>query len=702
MWSTTSPPALNNSEIVSLGSTSHAGGFTATVTRDLVPNLKYYVVAYAKSEKYLVYGEVLTFTSLGSKAPKILDFKPRIDSWNDTVTIMGNNFSNLLANTQVTFGSSIAKVISCSADTIKVSVPDNLLIGSYRIKVSILGNVASDSGFVLTVNPPTISSVSPDTIIVNDLLSIRGRNFNANFTSVTIGGVSALEATVTPNLITVRVPKGVPNGRVSVNVKVLNNQVTASQMPIKEPPTITSISPLAAAYDDRLTITGNYYPADTSLLKVFFDNTPAQISSITRNQIQLNVPYFNTQASPTIKVIVESSQATFQGFQLSPITILSVVPSQHLMPGDPITITGGNFASNFSIKLNGFVVPPGNITSVTDSQIKFSLPLTAAKINTLALSRFGKDVIAGQTLNLILSYKNGKIPFGTDLFSSSNFQIGGKDYFGFGSYNGEYGLLFSNSFFSYEAATDSLTPINISNIGLRFSPLAFSIGGIGYFGGGKSYTPYSDFYSFDPATNSISQINSFPLAQGGVGASVASFVINNKAYCLFESLPNNLVFEFDPADNLWTQKADFPGAPRGNYGYFGTNYHATPFTFVINGIGYMGGGVSSGGGNNISDLWSYDPSADAWTQLVLGATLSDNICLVNANGKTYLVSTDGGWQTNYTYNTYFYEFQPLSNTFTIAPFSTSNFQNEMNGSFAIGTSGFIYVGSQIWEFDPTM
>jgi N-acetylneuraminic acid mutarotase len=55
------------------------------------------------------------------------------------------------------------------------------------------------------------------------------------------------------------------------------------------------------------------------------------------------------------------------------------------------------------------------------------------------------------------------------------------------------------------------------------------------------------------------------------------------------------MWEFDPAGNRWTRKADFPGALQGG-----------PFSFAIGNKAYVGAGTTA------SDVWEFDPAQDQW------------------------------------------------------------------------------------------
>lgn len=88
-----------------------------------------------------------------------------------------------------------------------------------------------------------------------------------------------------------------------------------------------------------------------------------------------------------------------------------------------------------------------------------------------------------------------------------------------------------------------------------------------------------------------------------------SFTIGNKGYMglgHYNSGPSGNIhledfWEYDPASNTWTQKADFGGGPR---------YHAVGVGYGSK--AYVGTGRSIGGFLN-TDWWEFDPIANTWT-----------------------------------------------------------------------------------------
>lgn len=86
------------------------------------------------------------------------------------------------------------------------------------------------------------------------------------------------------------------------------------------------------------------------------------------------------------------------------------------------------------------------------------------------------------------------------------------------------------------------------------------------------------------------------------------FLIDNKVYVggnLNDSRPRGQEFwEYDIPEDQWKQIPDFP------------LFRSAPYTFVIEGIGYVGGGINTGTRVEMNDLWSYDPVKESWKKRV--------------------------------------------------------------------------------------
>ncbi|MGC3943120.1 MAG: kelch repeat-containing protein [Chryseolinea sp.] len=138
-------------------------------------------------------------------------------------------------------------------------------------------------------------------------------------------------------------------------------------------------------------------------------------------------------------------------------------------------------------------------------------------------------------------------------------------------------------------------------------------------------------WSFDPATGVYTQKAEFP---GEARNRAVSFVINGKAYVGTGSKgsgPANILkdmWQYDPAANQWTQKADI-----------GTVGRTMAFSFVAGTKAYVGGGALSTTGSSAKDFYEYDPATDIWTQKADYPMNTLDISALGYNNKGYVLQT---------------------------------------------------------------
>jgi N-acetylneuraminic acid mutarotase len=197
-----------------------------------------------------------------------------------------------------------------------------------------------------------------------------------------------------------------------------------------------------------------------------------------------------------------------------------------------------------------------------------------------------------------------------------------------------------------------------------------------------------------------------------------------------------------PAQNSWTQKADFGGGPRtsavgfsiGTGGYIGTGYDSTSFrrsfwvyiqssntwqqvesmggstgsglsrdmasAFVIGNKAYVG--LGQGGNPFLNDIWEYDAGSDVWTQKAnFGGTPRRGAAAFAINNKGYI----GTGQDASGMKKDLWEYDPAANTWA----QKANFggtPRRLAVGFAIGSLGYIATGddgvnkSDMWAYDP--
>jgi N-acetylneuraminic acid mutarotase len=186
---------------------------------------------------------------------------------------------------------------------------------------------------------------------------------------------------------------------------------------------------------------------------------------------------------------------------------------------------------------------------------------------------------------------------------AGGFSIGNKGYAGAGMDTGGNVL---NDFWEYDPATNAWTQKANFQGTARLRPEGFSIGAKGYIcmGVTASWVPLSDCWEYNPVNDSWLQVAS----PSNVGReSPVGFMIGTKGYLgtgndtsLFNPTTNTF-WEYDPAINAWTQKANLPVTKCGAAG------------FSIGTKGYIGTGPGPISGNT-RDFYEYDPSSNTWGQ----------------------------------------------------------------------------------------
>lgn len=137
-------------------------------------------------------------------------------------------------------------------------------------------------------------------------------------------------------------------------------------------------------------------------------------------------------------------------------------------------------------------------------------------------------------------------------------------------------------------------------------------------------------------------------------------------------------WEYDPATNAWTQRADYTGNNgNGNYACV---------AFGMGDYGYVGGGQV---GVN-SDFVRFDPSTNTWTPMA-------NLPAYLANNEAFAIGTKGYAMSG----TQLWEYNSQTNAWTLKnpmPFNVSTW----NSNFVIEGKAFVKNSSTLWEYNPVL
>ncbi len=175
-----SPELSINSSNITFGNINQIGVFSCIITNDLLKNTRYYVRAFAKNQEYIVFGQTVSFESIGSIAPSIIDFLPKNGSEGDVVTIYGDNFSASIHNNLVYFGDIIVEIDSASQNKLVVTLPGNIVRSGFVEIKCIVSNqeVVADEKFKM--DGVTIYNFYPKELYGSDTIYIECKDLSLN------------------------------------------------------------------------------------------------------------------------------------------------------------------------------------------------------------------------------------------------------------------------------------------------------------------------------------------------------------------------------------------------------------------------------------------------------------------------------------------------------------------------------------------
>jgi hypothetical protein len=183
----------NNNFQISLAKIAGTENLKLRVNADLADGKTYTVRAYVKTDKYIVLGNIVSFTSLGSMLPEIKDFSPGEGFDGTLVTLVGKHFSYIPSNNKVYVGNNLAEVVYSKGDTIVFKIPSIAIFGDAEISVRTGISEVVTAGNKFRIIGPSIDSLSKSSGFSGEYMTIWGKNFtrNGNKTSVLFGKFQA-------------------------------------------------------------------------------------------------------------------------------------------------------------------------------------------------------------------------------------------------------------------------------------------------------------------------------------------------------------------------------------------------------------------------------------------------------------------------------------------------------------------------------
>lgn len=197
--------------------------------------------------------------------------------------------------------------------------------------------------------------------------------------------------------------------------------------------------------------------------------------------------------------------------------------------------------------------------------------------------------------------------------------------------------------------------------------------GLGHVNGLTGTINYADWWEYDPASDSWTQKANYPTQNYGA----VCFTAAGKAFVGGGSYLNGEFYSYNPATNAWTAVALCPISPGDQQ------------AMSVNNKGYVVSG-------NL--LYEYDPATNLWTQKANAPIMFSTWCVAFSIGASGYVKNGTG----------LYEYKPLNNTWTaraVFPGMNTNGGGAMvHGNRAYIVSGYVgslsYVTDEVWEYNP--
>ncbi len=334
--------------------------------------------------------------------PNILSVSPSagLASLQNNIKITGSNFVS--GHTKLFMENAALNYVALtpsniSETSIDATLPTSAVTGFRKIKVETFDQYSTELNNAFRyVFAPTISSIKPSTGILHGTqnVNISGFNFDENTKAFIDGKEIINPILISSSLISGKTPSGISVGRKNVTISgynttsVLNNGYRYANAPI-----ITSVNPscIRTGTTQQIIVSGQNL-LNSNLTRLNIGGSNISISNINASETELiaNVSASNSAGYYNFYIETEAgterTPSSYIIYAARP-RIDSVNPSwSNQNGGQNITIYGGNFYCQPSLKVGGISVP---IISSTNDNISFITPSNTAGLKTIEVSNAG-------------------------------------------------------------------------------------------------------------------------------------------------------------------------------------------------------------------------------------------------------------------------------------------------------------------------
>jgi hypothetical protein len=241
-----------------------------------------------------VLGALAFFGLRMMRAPRIDGAQPTRASIGQGVTITGQHFSTEAAQNEVRFGTASAKVLSASATSLNVEVPELPVQAGKDSSVPVVVAVnGRESGAVSVAvfRVPRVHGVSPNVAMPGEEIVLAGSGWGPG-AKVRFAGTEAEISEVSSTSMKVKVPPldvG-PGKELPITVMVGKDSSNPMVFVVGRLPLVTRVEPAAGGAGDVVVVSGRGFDSTPSANKVTVGGVPALVTGGTNTELHVVVP----------------------------------------------------------------------------------------------------------------------------------------------------------------------------------------------------------------------------------------------------------------------------------------------------------------------------------------------------------------------------------------------------------------------------
>jgi hypothetical protein len=309
-----------------------------------------------------------TVSSSFTILPVFTGFSPVSGTFGTIVTINGQNFSSGMT---VKCNDILATINSSSTTSLSFYLPANVTTEKFSIKV-IKNGVENTVPGEFTMNPLTVTSITPAKGYPGSSVTITGTNFNTgyNINKVKIGDVTTTISNVYQNTFSMIVPSSLPEGLKTVEVSNGVSTVVLNDAFNVVIPKITSFTPASGYYGSEITLSGENLMGN---VYASLANYSCELTLVNSSTVKIKVPAGPPSGDNKLKITANNAVIYDSGFTVLSPVITGFSPSSGT-PGTEVIINGSGFTNYSTVR---FGTINTSVISTSPTQIKAAVPSNA-------------------------------------------------------------------------------------------------------------------------------------------------------------------------------------------------------------------------------------------------------------------------------------------------------------------------------------